>query len=143
MPNSFSERNQTSLDELRAYVEGLTDDQLSRDLENGWTAAAELAHLAFWDRRAFQIATRVSADETFRNPGENVHVLNDALLYQWKRIPPRDAIAEFVEAGTQVNSLMNSVDQATVDRWLGFRTFAVDRSNHRLEHLEELKQFFG
>ena len=143
MPNSYSERNQQSLDELRSYVEKLSDDQLLQDLGNGWTVAAELAHIAFWDRRAFQIATRVAADDSFRNPAENVHVINDALLYQWKRIPPREAVAEFVEAATQVNNLFDSVDQATINHWLELRTFAVDRADHKLEHLEEFKQFFG
>lgn len=143
MANAFSDKNQASLAELRAFVEQLSDEQLSQDLGNGWTVAAELAHIAFWDRRAFQIATRVSADESFRNPAENVHVINDALLYQWKRIPPRDAVAECVEAGEQVNAKIDSADQMTVERWLALRTFAVDRSNHRLEHLKELKQVFG
>jgi hypothetical protein len=52
-------------------------------------------------------------------------------------------MAELVEAGTEVNNQMAAADQATVERWLELRTFAVDRSNHRVEHLEELKQFFG
>jgi Mycothiol maleylpyruvate isomerase N-terminal domain len=143
MANSYDETNRRSLEDLKTFVERLSDEQLARDLGNGWTPAAELAHIAFWDRRATQIAIRVSADETFRNSAENVHVLNDALLPQWKRIAPRDAIAELVEAGTEVNNQMAAADQATVERWLELRTFAVDRSNHRVEHLEELKQFFG
>ena len=142
MANSYDETNRRSLEELKTFVEQLTDEQLTQDLGNGWTPAAELAHIAFWDRRAFQIASRVSADDSFRNPAENVHVLNDALLPQWRRIAPRDVIAEFVEAGTEVNNLMASVDQTTVEHWLELRTFAVDRSNHRMEHLEELKQIF-
>ena len=143
MANSYTERNQQSLDELKSYVEQLSDEQLSQDLGNGWTPAAALCHVAFWDRRAAQIASRVSVDETFRNPAENVNVLNDALLHQWKRITPREAVAEFVEAGTEANGKMAAADQATIERWLALRTFAVDRSNHRIEHLEELKQFFG
>jgi hypothetical protein len=143
MANSYDERNRRSLEDLKTFVEQLSDAQLTRDLGNGWTPAAELAHIAFWDRRAAQIAIRVSADDAFRNPGENVHVLNDALLPQWKRIAPRDVVAEFVEAGTAVNNLLAEADQATVEHWLELRTFAVDRSNHRMEHLEELKQIFG
>src|SRR4051794_13477790 len=128
MANSYTERNKQSLAELRDFVGMLTDDQLQQDLGDGWTVAAVLGHLAFWDRRAFQNATRVSANDSFRNPGENVDVLNDALLYQWKRIPPRDAISEFIEAGTQANEKMDSADQATVEHWLELRTFAVDRA---------------
>src|SRR5262249_31585037 len=38
---------------LRALVGRLSDADLARPLEAGWTVAAVLAHVAFWDQRAF------------------------------------------------------------------------------------------
>jgi Mycothiol maleylpyruvate isomerase N-terminal domain len=37
---------------LEAVVGRLTDADLKRPLAAGWTVAAVLAHLAFWDQRA-------------------------------------------------------------------------------------------
>ena len=40
---------------LRKLVEGLSDDDLRTPMEAGWTVAAVLAHLAFWDQRAITL----------------------------------------------------------------------------------------
>ena len=143
MANSFSEKNTRSLDELRAVVEGLTDEQLQQPLDDGWTVSAALCHVAYWDRRAAQYVIRLTKDGNFRSSLEDVHVVNDALLQQWRRIPAREAVAEVFEAGEEVNGKIAGLDEETAQRWLALRIFALDRSDHRLEHLEELKSKFA
>jgi hypothetical protein len=143
MANSFDEINRRSLEELRAYLGQLSDDQLQQPLEDGWTVSASICHVAFWDRRAAQFIYRLEQDESFRSSTENVHVINDALLHQWRRIPAREAVAEVLEAGEEVNSKVAGLEEETAQRWLELRIFALDRSEHRLEHLEELKNTFA
>src|SRR5215216_4207459 len=113
MANSFEDLNRRSLEELRAYLGQLSDDQLQQPLEDGWTVSASLCHVAFWDRRAAQFIYRLEKDENFRSPTENVHVINDALLHQWRRIPAREAVAEVLEAGEEVNGKVAGLDEET------------------------------
>src|SRR5213078_3423656 len=50
MNETYLANNEASLTRLRALVERLTDDDLRREMRDGWTVAALLAHLAFYDR---------------------------------------------------------------------------------------------
>ena len=50
---SYVASNNRELARLRALVGRLSDADLARPLEAGWTVAAVLAHVAFWDQRAF------------------------------------------------------------------------------------------
>jgi hypothetical protein len=143
MANSFDARNKQSLDELRAYIATLSDDQLQKPLSDGWTVSAALCHVAYYDRRAAQYIYRLQNDESFRSATENVHVVNDALLHQWRRIPAQEAVAELLEAGEEANGKVAELDEQTAQRWLSLRIFGLDRSEHRLEHLEELKTMFA
>jgi hypothetical protein len=66
---------------LEALVSRLTNDD--RELSNGWTVAAALAHLAFWDRRARLLLRRWERKGT--PPDEpDVDLLNEALLEEWR-----------------------------------------------------------
>jgi Mycothiol maleylpyruvate isomerase N-terminal domain len=143
MANLFDDLNRRSLEEMRAFLGKLSDDQLQRPLEDGWTVSAALCHVAYWDRRAAQYVIRLTKDGNFRSSLEDVHVVNDALLHQWRRIPAREAVAELLEAGEEVNGKVAGLDEETAQQWLGLQIFALDRSDHRLEHLEELKRVFA
>jgi hypothetical protein len=44
---TYVAENQTQLERLRALVDRLSDRELSRPMEAGWTVADVLAHLAF------------------------------------------------------------------------------------------------
>src|SRR5215470_6911948 len=48
---SFITENSNELRRLRALVERLSDADLARPTPGGWTVAASLAHVAFWDQR--------------------------------------------------------------------------------------------
>src|SRR5712691_849879 len=44
--------NDAERERLRSLVTGLSDKELSRPMPGGWTVAAVLAHIGFWDARA-------------------------------------------------------------------------------------------
>jgi hypothetical protein len=52
MSNAYTRENTAEREHLIALANRLTDEQLSRTVEAGWTVAGILAHLAFWDQRA-------------------------------------------------------------------------------------------
>ena len=55
---SYVEENRAQLERLRALVDRLSDQELSRPMEAGWTVAGVLAHLAFWDFRIVTLLDR-------------------------------------------------------------------------------------
>jgi hypothetical protein len=143
MSNSFSEQNRRSLDELRELVQGLTDEQLQTKIDDDWTIAAVLAHIAFWDRRAAKSIDRLRADKEFKPGVDDAHVVNNSLLSVWSRLAPRDALAEFIEAGEESNAKTDSLSEQEAQQYLEYQSFNIDRSDHRDEHLQELKRVFA
>jgi hypothetical protein len=141
MDRSYVERCDASRARLRGFVERVTDDQLAQPLANGWTPAAELAHVAFWDRRASATLDRWAREGI--TPSEaDVHVVNDALLPQWLLIPPRTAAEDALAAAEEIDAKVATLSPEyakTVDE---ARVFLLDRSDHRLEHLDALERLF-
>jgi Mycothiol maleylpyruvate isomerase N-terminal domain len=58
---TFIAENDAERARLRALVTRLNDADLARPMPTGWTIAAILAHLAFWDQRALLPAGAVGA----------------------------------------------------------------------------------
>ena len=48
---AYVAENNVQRERLRGLVTRLSDDDLSRPLDAGWTIAAVLGHLIFWDQR--------------------------------------------------------------------------------------------
>lgn len=136
----LDERNAASLSRLRAFTARRGDEELGRPLGNGWTAAAEIAHLAFWDRRAAIILDRWRRDGMSPSPTD-VDVINDALLPQWL-LPPHLAVDDALAAGEEINAKIASLADELIDAIAKGGVIRLDRSRHRTDHLDELERIF-
>jgi len=128
---------------LEALVARLSDADLARDLGEGWTVAVALAHLAFWDGRAVYGLRRWAADGTPVSDADD-HILNEALLSQWRALPPRRA-AELAVAGARevtavVEGLSEQVASDVVARGLDW---LLHRARHRRDHIEQIEAAVG
>src|SRR5215471_4937192 len=61
---SYVTKNREQLERLRGLVDKLSDQELSRPMDAGWTVAAVLAHLAFWDYRIVTLLDEWNASGT-------------------------------------------------------------------------------
>ena len=140
LDRSSVDRNTAARDRLRALVARLDDADLARPLGGGWTVAAALAHLAFWDRRAHVLLARWERDGPGPSPVD-VEALNDALLPQWLAIPPRVAAEDAVRAAEAVDRAVEAASPATVAA-AGAPDAALTllRAKHRGEHLDEIER---
>ena len=59
---TFHATNAQTCERLRALVARLGDADLQRPVGHGWTVAATLVHLAFWDLRAVALIERFGKD---------------------------------------------------------------------------------
>ena len=66
---SHIQENDSQRQRLRDFVAKVTDTELKRPLEAGWTVAAVLGHVAFWDQRTLLLLERWSRDGTPSIPG--------------------------------------------------------------------------
>jgi hypothetical protein len=57
--------NDRERERLRAFVERLDDDALSAPVNEYWTVAGVLGHIAFWDIRVLLLADKVERGEPF------------------------------------------------------------------------------
>ncbi len=143
MDASVADRNRASTERLRALTEGLARDQLRREIDQPWTGAALLAHIAFWDRFVRE-RWKMAAEEGRATPPTTderlMDGINDAALPQWLIVEPEAAIRECFAAATEIDSFVASLDEATLaelDRQ--GRPRLADRSIHRLDHLATLE----
>src|SRR5688572_3973890 len=92
---SYVARNDAQRRRLRALVDRLTDEELRRPLQAGWTVAGVLAHLAFWDQRALVLLDAWKGKAPAAVPGdfddEMVDWINDATKPLCLALEPRAA----------------------------------------------------
>jgi DinB superfamily len=140
--NERDERNAASLARLREFTGRLSDEELVRPLGNGWTAAAEIAHLAFWDRRALILLDKWARDGISPS-GMDVDVINDALLPQWLLLPPREAVTDALAAGEAINAKIAALSDDLAAGLKEGQVIRLDRSRHRTDHLDALERTFS
>lgn len=137
-------RNRVSRERLAALIPRLGERTVV--LSGGWTAAAVLAHLAFWDRVA---AARL---EKYLRHGKGMEFFNDvffeyineAALPQWTGIPLGIAAADAVAAAEAADRFLADLSEDDHERLRALaRPRLLDRSGHRNEHLDELERGLG
>jgi hypothetical protein len=133
-------RDEPERKRLEALVERLSDTDLVRPLTDGWTVAAALAHLAFWDHRAAVLVERWQHSGVSRSDAD-VDAINDAARPQWLALPPRWAAEDAVRAARAADSALDSAGAELVDQIVAIGyPINVSRAAHRAEHLDEIEQ---
>ena len=139
----YSEQNAESRRRLEALVRGLSDQDLARSTDYGWTVTALLAHLAFWDQRMTVILRRWM-EEGFDPSPIDSGAVNDALRVVCHALDPRTAIelclssAEAVDAefDTLTPDLVKQLEEHAAATETQFR---MNRSLHRNAHLDDIE----
>jgi hypothetical protein len=141
---SIQSENDRSRRDLEALAIRLTDEQLAAELGDGWTTAAIYAHIGFWERVALLIFQRHPRN-TPGYPTLHEDVTNDALLPEWRALPPRVAINLCIEAMAALDTEIHAHDGDVLSHFEDADDFpGMDRSGHRDWHRLELeKHFFG
>jgi Mycothiol maleylpyruvate isomerase N-terminal domain len=145
---SYIEENEAELRRLRELLDGLSEEQLGTPMDAGWTAAAVLAHVAFWDYRVVTLLEQWGPDGDGPQPTDPedavVHWINDANKPIFLAIPPRTAAAIALDAAKAADravaemsdDLLAKAEQAD---WVIYPV----RAEHRREHVDELAALFA
>jgi hypothetical protein len=134
-------RNRAARERLDAVIARVGNRDVT--LSDGWTAAGLLAHLAFWDRLA---AARLEKHLREGQPpifatDDVTDLTNAAGMRQWHETPVGVAGTQAREAAAEIDRLIETLPADKLDglKALG-RSFLIDRSNHRKEHLDQIER---
>ena len=140
---SYVARNNAERARLEALVARLTDADLKRPLAAGWTVAGVLAHLAFWDQRAFILLDRWQREGVTPPPDDEASIdwINDAAKPMFLALPPRRAAELAVAIAEATDRKVESLSDELVTRNAAAGTpVTLTRANHRREHLDEIER---
>jgi hypothetical protein len=142
MDKSYIKENAKSRERLAKLVKSLTDDDLKLVIyKEGWTIAAALGHIAFWDeRRRFMLKLwkkkGVSAAPRFGL------MINDILLPLLLAIPPRKAAELVVATAAALDKEIEALPPTMVKDIVALKDdAALNRAAHRNDHLDEIDAF--
>jgi hypothetical protein len=139
----YSQENADSYQRLKSLVHRLTDTDLTLSTDYGWTIAALLAHLAFWDQRMVVILKRWEESGLDDSPIDSMAV-NDALKIICHALEPRTAAdlsliaAERIDAelDTLTPEFVKQIEEHIEANSIQFR---MNRSLHRAGHLDDIE----
>lgn len=143
MDRSFQVRNEQERERLKALVTRLSDADLERSVGHGWSVAATLAHLAFWDLRAVTLIDKFEREDVAPSPVD-VDVVNDTVHALARSIPPRAAAQLAVVAAETVDRRIEALPDRILEAvGAAGNPFNLTRHVHRAEHLEEIERTLG
>jgi hypothetical protein len=139
---SYVARNDIERARLTALVGKASDADLARAMPAGWTVAAVLGHLAFWDQR---ILTLIEAWEHGASPPlereEDVDWINDAGKPLLLALSPRKAAEVAVTIAEAVDRRVAALPDDFVARNAAAGSpLNLSRAVHRKEHLDEIER---
>ena len=142
-PRAFLAENQRQSERLRALVGRLGDGDLERSVGHGWTVAATLLHLAFWDLRAAVLIERFERQGVTPSPAD-VDALNDAVHLMTGAISSRAVGRLAVEAAERVDRRLETMSDRVLEALpAAGPPFSLDRHAHRREHVDEIERALG
>jgi uncharacterized damage-inducible protein DinB len=143
MAHAFVEDNARSRQRLEALVARLSEDDLARTTSFGWTVAALLAHLAYWDRRVLVLLKRWK-DHGFEESPVDADAVNEALRALCHAIEPRVAVELSLDSARAADAEIETVSEELVARIASSSThFRLNRGLHRNDHLDQIEQLLG
>jgi hypothetical protein len=138
---SYVAANTRQRERLRALVEGLDDDALTAPVNEYWTVAGVLGHIAYWDIRVLVLAEKIDRGELWA-PGDaepEGDWLNDSTRPLIHAIAPREAAQLALRIAEETDA---RVANLPLDRlWPGDPDSPINpaRGEHRGEHLDEIE----
>jgi hypothetical protein len=141
MELSYKADNARELARLRALVSRLSDQELGSMVNDHWTVAGVLGHVAFWDGRALFFAGKLKRDGTLSSDTEpeDVDWINDSTRPLIHAIPPGEAARVALRIAEETDELIASLSPELVAKLDENSPLNPVRASHRGEHLDEIE----
>jgi hypothetical protein len=136
--------NVAERERLNSLVTRMGDDELSRPMPAGWTVAAVLAHIGFWDARAIVLLDKwgggVEPSAADYEP-EDVDWINDAAKPLCLALPPRAAAQLALRLAEEADAKVAALSDAMLAEIRAAGSpINLSRADHRREHLDDIER---
>lgn len=136
----FVQDNNSSRERLASFVRGLSEADLARTNAEGWTVAALLVHLAFWDQRMLVLLRRWQREGVGEAPVDP-DMINDSLRPIALAMPSQTAIALCLESAEAIDTALEQMSTELYEEIAAAPIhYRFNRSLHRHDHLGEIEQ---
>jgi hypothetical protein len=142
MSDGYVQENQRSRERMRSLIETLTDEELARPVNGEWTAAAALAHVAFWDARVMFLLRKRRSGAAFTDDDvepDDVSWINDSARPLLHAIGPRRAAEVALEIAEETDELVADTPAEQMYPADPNSLINAFRSRHRDEHVDEIE----
>jgi hypothetical protein len=138
----YVEPNAHEQERLRALVARLSEDELRRHVNEHWTVAGVLGHIAFWDARVLALAGKLERGVPFSagdDEGDDVDWINDATRPLIHAIAPRDVAQLALRIAEETDQRVLTLPPDRM--WPEDASSPLNplRAGHRREHLDEIE----
>ncbi|HEV8655839.1 MAG TPA: DinB family protein [Candidatus Limnocylindria bacterium] len=143
---SHEAENDAQRERLRSLVGRLNDEQLARPMPAGWTVAAQLAHVGFWDARAVfalgKWARGVEPPPGDYEPDDPAWI-NDSAKPLCLALAPRAAAQLSLRLAEEADRGIAALNDEMVEKIRVVGPFNISRAEHRREHLDDIERALG
>jgi uncharacterized damage-inducible protein DinB len=142
---AYVDENRLQRERLKALVAKLSDDDLRREVGAGWTVAATLAHIAFWDQRVLKLLHRFERQGVGPSPQPaDVDAINDAAKALCLALPPHAAVQLAVSTAEELDRELERLSDDMLAQLIAAdNPIKLSRAEHREYHLDEIEQLIG
>jgi hypothetical protein len=138
---SYIAANTEQRERLRALVQRLDEDALTTQVNEYWTVAGVLGHIAYWDIRVLVLAEKIERGEPWAagDAEPEGDWLNDSTRPLIHAIAPKEAARLALSIAEQTDAL---VAKLPLDRMYPrdpTSPIFAGRGEHRGEHLDEIE----
>jgi hypothetical protein len=146
LDRSYVDQNDGERERLRALVARLGEDELRSSVNEDWTVAGVLGHIAFWDARALVLADKLGRGVPFSPSDaepEDVSWINDATRPLIHAIAPREAAQLALRLAEETDRRVASLAPDRMYPNDAGSPLNPLRADHRAEHLDQIEAALG
>lgn len=142
---AYIEANARERERMHALIERLDDEALSAPVNEYWTVAGVLAHVAYWDIRVMVLSEKIDRGEPWAagDAEPEGDWLNDTTRPFIHEIEPRRAAEFALQIAEQTDARVAALPPDRL--WPGDPDCPISalRWEHRAEHLDEIEAALG
>jgi uncharacterized damage-inducible protein DinB len=139
---AYVDQNTRERERLRSLVERLSEDELRAPVNEHWTVAGVLGHIAFWDARVLSLADKLERGVPFTTSDaepEDVDWINDASRALIHAIPPLEAARLALQIAEETDARVATLPADRLWPQNPDSPLYAVRASHRGEHLDEVE----
>ncbi len=128
---------------LESAIEGLTEEQMSRPVDESWSVKDHLTHVTVWDEmRFFEIGRIARGGEPSMLAKEEAELawLNDGFAAERRRLPISQVLADMQFAHEMVKQAVAAAPEDRLDENLFGEVTAIG-AVHEVDHAETIRNW--